>query len=244
MRKNTLIIAAQMLCLLFSVASWGQSSLSLSAPVIWSDVKVKDNWTPPTAVGYKKFLDGTAFGYGIDLNYSFHPGFIIKNRHFSLNIGLGYFNQTFNIKRPFNYKTQLYPAYYSNNYAYHSWQWIGGVTYTYPLNKYALTANVSYRGLRSFRQEYTPTYGPSSYGFFTQTNRQQIDFGKMLSFDVGLNRRLGDRFSIGVNIIAPVYTRWRNDAIFNDDPATFSKPEFSLGTSCHISYSFKSKQSS
>lgn len=115
--------------------------------------------------------------------------------------------------------------------------------YTYRLNKCDLIANLSYTELKSFRQEYTPTYGPSSYGFYTQLNRQKIDFGKMLSFDVGLNKRLGDRFLIGLNIIVPVYTRWRNDTIFNDDPATFSKPEFSIGSSLHGSYIFKNKQS-
>jgi len=240
-KKNRLTIT---FCLLFSFTSYGQSSLSLSAPVIWSKVKVKDNWTPPTAPNYKEYIEGSASGYGINLNYSFHPGFIIKDKHFSVNVGGGYFKQRFDIRRPFNYDTQLQPIYYTDNYSYHSWQWTGGLTYSYPLNKYALTANVSYSELRSFRQEYTPDSGlPSSYGFFTQVNRNQIDFGKILSLGIGVSRYFGKRFLIGVNMIAPVYTRWRNDPIFGDDPDTFSNPKFSLGASLHVSYNFKTKQS-
>ncbi|MCZ8021536.1 MAG: hypothetical protein O9302_07155 [Cyclobacteriaceae bacterium] len=219
-------------------------SLSISLPLIFSKVKIKDNWTPSTAPNYKEYLGGTAFGHGFDLEYTFHPGFLIKDRHFSVNVGVGYFKQRFNIKRPFNYDSQFEPIYYTDNYLYHSWHWMGGLTYTYSFINYTLIANVSYRQLRSFQQEYTPANARSSYGFITQVNRNQFDFGKILSFDVGIRRRLGERFLIGLNIIAPVYTRWRNDSIFNDDTATFSKPEFSLGTSLNVSYNLKSKGSS
>lgn len=237
----SIIISVTYICV--SNISFGQSGLSMSIPTIWSKVSIKDNWTPITAPSYKEYREGTAFGYGLDFNYSFQPKFIISDKHFFLNVGVGYFNQTFNVTRPFNYNTLNRPIYYTDNYSYHNWQWIIGVRYTYRLNKCDLIANLSYTELKSFRQEYTPTYGPSSYGFYTQVNRQKIDFGKMLFFDVGLNKRLGDRFLIGLNIIVPVYTRWRNDTIFNDDPATFSKPEFSIGSSLHGSYIFKNKQS-
>jgi hypothetical protein len=213
----------------------------MSIPTIWSKVSIKDNWTPNTAPSYKEYREGTVFGYGLNLNYSFQPKFIIKDKHFSLNVGTGYFIQTFNVRRPFNYNTLNRPIYYTDNYSYFSWHWIGGVTYVYTIKKYALTTNVSYMELKSFRQEYTPTYGPSSYGFFTQVSRQQIDFGKILFFNVGISRHFGDRLSIGISILVPVYTRWRNDAIFNDDPATFSKSEFSLGTALNVSYTFKRK---
>jgi hypothetical protein len=243
MKREILFSIIFFLWLAIPFCTYGQGKLRVSVPLIWSEVEVKDNWTPTTAVGYKEFLSGNAFGYGVDLIYSFHPGFIIRDKHFSINVGGGYFNQTFNIERPFNYRTQLFPAYYTDSYLYHSWQGIFGLTYARSFNKYALTAGVSYRVLRSFRQEYTPTYGPSSYGFFTQTNHQQIDFARMLFFDVGISRYLGDRFLVGVDIIAPAYTRWRNDTIFDDDAATFSKPKFSFGTSLHVSYRFKSTKS-
>ena len=212
-----------------------QSSLSISAPTIWSNIKVKDNWTPPTAPHYKKYRGGSAFGYGVNLNYSFQPKFIIKDKHFSINVGAGYFKQRFDIRRPFNYNSGIYIIYRTDNYSYHCWQWAGGLTYSYPINKYALTANVSYSQLYSFRQEYSPTSGDPG-----QVNKHKIDFAKMLSFSLGIQRNIGNEISIEVNVLLP-YSRWRNDEIFDDDPLTFSKPTFSIGTSISIAYHFKKK---
>jgi len=232
------------LILLPPLSAIGQNGLTLSFPVIYSNVEIRDNWTPPTAVGgYKEYLEGSAVGYGANLNYSFQPRFFIKDKHFFVNIGIGYFKQRFDVKRPFDYNTQVQPIYYTDYYSYHNWQWIVGLMYNYPFKKFILTANVSYTELKSFRQEYTPTSRlPSTYGFFTQTNHQQIDFGKMLNLSLGIKRNLGDRFSVGLNVLIPVYVQWRNDEIFKDDPSTFYSPEFSLGSSICITYNLKEKQ--
>ena len=226
-----------------SLTAYGQNGFTISVPVIYSNVEIKDNWTPPTAINYKEYLRGTSLGYGLNLNYSFQPTFIIQDKRFLLNAGAGYFQQRFDITRPFDYNTQVQPIYYADHYAYYSWQWIVGIIYTYPFKKYTLTANVSYTELKSFRQDYTPTGRlPSTYGFFTQTNHLQIDFGKMLNLSIGINRNLGDRFSVGLNILVPVFVRWRNDKIFKDDPSTFYNPKFRLGTSISITYNLKKKQ--
>jgi hypothetical protein len=234
--KHTKSIVA--IYLLFSFASYGQSSLSISAPTIWSSVKVKDNWTPPTAPNYKEYREGSAFGYGVTLSYSFQPGFIIKNKHFSLNVAAGYFKQRFNITRPFDYSSPVEPIFRTDYYSYYCWQASIGLSYTYAFNsKYFLLANLSFSTLQSFKQEYTPING-----FSTQENRNQVDFGKLLPLSLGLNRYFGDQFSLGLHIVVPVYTRWRNDRIFRDDPSTFSGPDFSLGTSINIAYNFGEKR--
>lgn len=226
-----------------SLTAYGQNGLTLSVPIIYSNVEVKDNWTPPTAINYKEYLSGASLGYGLNLNYSFRPTFIIKDKRFSLNVGVGYFQQSFDISRPFDYNTQVFPIYYTDYYAYHNWQWIAGLTYNYPFKKFTLIANVSYTELKSFRQEYTPTGRlPSTYGFFTQTNLQQIDFGKMVNLTIGVSRNLGDRFSASLNILIPAFVRWRNDKIFKDDPSTFNSPKFSLGTSISATYNLKKGQ--
>lgn len=210
----------------------GQKSLNVYAAMVWSNIKVKDNWTPSTAPSYKEYLNGSAFGYGFNLNYSFQPKLLIKNRNFSISIGGGYFLQRFEVIRPFNYYSPVEIIFYTDYYSYHCLQWTGGLTYSYPLNKYNLKANISYGQSYSFRQEYTPT----RKDFSTQMNSNKIDFGKMLSFNIGIDRYFGDRFLMGFYVLTPVYTRWRNDKIFNDDPTTFHRPESSLGLSIRIGY--------
>lgn len=245
MKSTVLSITIHAVCTLVSFHSYGQSSLSVSFPMIWSDVKVKDNWTPSTAPNYKEYREGSAFGYGVSLNYSFHPKFLIKDKHFSVNVGAGYFNQGFDIKRPFDYNSFIYIIYYTNHYAYQCLSLSVGLQYKYPLGKkHFLTANLYYYWLNSFRQDYTPTYSSPNRGFggFTQFNNNQIDYGRMLSVSVGLKKQLGDRFSAGISLLVPIYTRWRNDQIFKDDPLTFSRPDFSLGSEISVAYHFKKQQ--
>ncbi|MBX2965149.1 MAG: hypothetical protein KF845_03320 [Cyclobacteriaceae bacterium] len=237
--KKKIIIT---ICLLFSFTSYGQSTLSVSAPAIWSNVKVKNNWTPPTAPNYKEYLRGSAFGYGVSLNYSFQPKFIIKDKDLLINVGIGYFKQRFDIRRPFDYSSPLEPVFYTDYYSYHCLQGVIGVTYNYPIGvNYSLSGNLSYSWLRSFQQDYTPTSN-HGYGHLTQTNHNQIDFGRILILSIGINRNLGDRFSLGLNLLTPVYTRWRNDRIFRDNPSTFYHPSFSIGASISATYHFKKKR--
>jgi len=224
-------------CMLAPLGSYAQNSLSVSFPMILSDVTVRDNWTPSTAPFYKEYLSGSALGYGINFNYSFQPKFLIKDKHFTLIIGAGYFIQRFDVRRPFSYNSPIEIIYYTDYYLYHCWQWIGGLTYSYPLNKYNLVANMSFTQFYSFRQEYTPT----RKDFSTQVNSDKIDFGKMLSLSVGVNRYLGKRFLLGLNLLIPIYSRWRNDRIFNDDPATFYQPESSVGLYISVAYHLKEK---
>ena len=203
---------------LISHCVFGQTGFTLSVPTIFSNIKVKDNWTPPTAINYKEYLRGTAFGYGVNINYSFHPTVLTKTPNILLDIGVGYFNQRFNVVRPFDYNSPLRPIFYTDNYAYSGLQWNLGLSYCYTIKeKYFLKSSLSYLWMRALKQEYTPTsnYG---YGQLTQVNYYHMNFGNLLLLTIGLNRNLGDKFAVGVNMLTPVYTRWRNDKIFKDDP--------------------------
>ncbi len=241
-RKPTkLLLAFFPTCLTLFLLSFnvnGQNSLTLSTQAIHSKVEVKDNWSPPTAVHRKDKLEGTAKGYGASLNYAFRLPFLLKDPRVRLTVGAGYFKQRFDLKRPFDYDSFLYVIFYTDNYAYHSWEWSVGLEYKYPLSKnYSLSGNLSYNWLKSFRQEYRPTFHHGD-GDPTQTNYKQIDFGNMARLEFGLNRDFGSMFSIGLHAVVPLYTRWRNDEIFNDDPSGFSNPKFSVGSSVNISYNF------
>ncbi len=241
MTKGITLIVCLFSMVLISLTAYGQSGFTLSLPVIYSKIAVANNWSPPTAVNRQNQFDGTSLGNGVNVNYAFHPTFIIKNKCVFLNIGAGYFKQRFALRRPFDYVSPLKPIFYTDNYSYHCWQWSAGLTYNYSFREnYFLSGNLSYSWLSSFRQEYTPTSN-AGYGDITQINHNQIDFGNMLMLVIGLNRSLGNRFSLGLNVLVPLYIRWRNDKIFGDDPSAFYRPNFSLGSSISITYRLKSK---
>ncbi|MBS1579757.1 MAG: hypothetical protein JST29_08980 [Bacteroidetes bacterium] len=218
------------------------NQLTLSFPIIWSNVKVKDNWTPTTSPSYKEYLTGTALGNGFNLNYSFSPSFIFKNlpNHFAINLGVGFLNQRFNIVRHFNYNSPLYPVYSTDYYSYECIQEAIGLNYNQILNqKFFITGNVSYSILQSFQQEYFVFHAPSNP---PQVNYNQINFGKSLILNLGIYRNIWRNFSLGLNALVPLYTSWRNDQIFKDDPSTFYHPNFSIGGSVSITYKFKQKK--
>jgi hypothetical protein len=74
----------------------------------------------------------------------------------------------------------------------------------------------------------------------SQINKNNIDFSQTVILDFSLHRKIGKEISLAVNLLLP-YTRWRNDQIFRDDPSTFYRPDFSLGTSLSIAYHFKER---
>jgi hypothetical protein len=241
LRNSLVILIISTACTLLTYSCWGQSNLSLTTPILWSSVKVKDNWTPPTAPNYSEHKSGSALGYGIQIRYTFQLKHIIRSKNIFLNIGTGYFKQRFDIKRPFDYNSPLEPIYYTDHYSYHCWQGLLGLSYSHTLRKnYFLSGGLTYSILHSFRQDYTPTYS-SGTDFFTQINYKKMNFGKIACLSAGLHKYLGKRFSIGLELLMPVYTRWRNDKIFRDNPSTFYNPTFSLGSYLSISYRLKEK---
>jgi hypothetical protein len=219
-------------CLAFASSTIAQSEFSILVPAIWSKVQVKDNWTPSTAVNYKEYLSGTAFGSGISVGYSFQPTFLIKNKAFRLEVSLGYFKQQFDVNRAFDYSSPAYVIFRTEAYAYYCWNWAAGLSYTHSMHNYCFVGKLSYGKFNSFRQEYKPTSDDPP-----QVNEQQLDFARAITISIGLKRTISDRFVIGVNLIVP-YTWWRNDRIFRDDPST-SFSGLSFGTSISLGYQFK-----
>lgn len=212
--------------------------LEVLLPLIWNNVTVKDNFIPPTSPVYKEYRSGSALGYGINLNYSFQPSFIFKNKKnvFAVSIGGGYFNQRFKIVRPFNYNSPIYILYYTKHYSYECLQGAVGLRFNQPLRKeYFLVGSITYSIFKSFQQNYTPTDLNNSI----QTNRNQIAFGNSFVLGLGIDKKIGKKISLGLKALIPLYTQWRNDKIFNDSPSTFYRPGFSFGSSINVSYNFK-----
>lgn len=219
--------------LLTSITAFSQSEMSLTLPIVYSTVTVRDNWTPPTAPGYKEYIDGSAIRYGASLNYLFRLGALIKDENFKVSIGAGYFNQQFNVTRPFNYSSPIYIGFFTEKYAYHCLQGSLGMAYNFELNlKYSIITQLNYNWVHSFNQKYTPTYED----YPSEHTSSQINFGGTLLLSIGVQRKVGKSFSAGAGIVVPLFTKWRNDKIFEDDPTTFSHPEFSLGVSVSLVY--------
>jgi len=224
-----------------SFSTKGQNSLSVSVPMIYSNVTVKNNWSPPTAIHRINQFSGTAIGSGININYSFRPVFIFKNRlkHFTMNIGVGYFSQRFDVIRFFNYNSPYYLVYSTDHYSYKCWQGSVGLVYIHALGKkHFFKGDVMYSMQQSFKQEYTPKALNSP----TQINKLNIDFARTITLVLGVQRKLGGEVFVGLNLFLP-YVWWRNDKIFGDNPSTFSSPSFSLGGSVNVIYRFKNKTS-
>lgn len=227
MNRNELI-AIFIIYLLVPFTAYGQGHVSIEIPVIYSDVTVNDNWFPPTAVnGFDQNFDGTALGYGVSLYYSFHPKLLVKDEHFLIDIGIGYFLQRFDVTRPFDYKSPLKIIFYTDHYSYHCIRGTLGLSYNYPIAlKYSLSGRLSYCHLKTFQQEYKPKWeiDPPS----PQINKNTRELGDMVIPGVGITRTLSERLAVSLNIIVPIRTRWRNDKIFKDDPATFLRPKVSV----------------
>jgi len=235
-RRLTPTVTGFAMCLILLIDSQhtalGQSNLFLSIPLVYSRTTIANNWSPPTAAGRQDYFKGYSWRSGFNLNYSFIPSFIPKTIDLRVCIGLGYVKQQFTIDRPFNYASPLEPVFYTDHYSYFCWEWSVGVAYYHSFNKqYFMSGILSYSGQHSFRQEYVPTTGDSP-----QVGYSQIDYGKLVVLSIGINRNLSDKFSLGFNVLVPLYTRWRNDVIFGDDPSEFSNPAVSIGTSASVIY--------
>ena len=234
--KRLFLIIQILLCIMISVH--GQENVSLSYTVIWSGVKVPNNWNPPTAVHRRDTFSGTATGYGPSLTYSFQPFFITNRKELSLALGIGYFEQRFNINRPFDYPSELYAIFVTDHYSYSCLQYLVGMSYNYHLpSNYSISAGLTYIHLTSFRQKYSPPY---TYPAEIRHNR--INFGKMLNLPIAVQKRLAKKMLVEISILVPLYTGWRNDQIFKDDPTMVFHPRFSAGSAIKLIYDLENVQ--
>jgi hypothetical protein len=63
MKRSITFTAHLIILLLRSLTAISQNSFTLSTPVIYSDVDIKDNSSPPTAINYKEYLSCTSLGH-------------------------------------------------------------------------------------------------------------------------------------------------------------------------------------
>lgn len=210
--------------------------IGISVPLIWNNSN-----GIYYSVGNRKEPTGNAISYGMNVNYAKS---LYKNYFFY--IGAGYFKQSFNIIRPFNFDgdTITNLLYSTKNYSYHCFQLQAGIGYSYKFNeRFKITGVVIYNSLNSYRQNYVPT-GLSGYEHKpTQTNNISMQIGYMLNLSVGIEKIITNNISIGADIVTPIITRWKNDEIFIEylyanDTQQIAENRFSIGTVISCKYHF------
>lgn len=193
------------------------------------------------SLGNKREPEGKAISYGISLNYSrqVYKGIFAT-------AGVGYFKQSFNIIRPFEFDgdTVTNLLYATKKYSYHCIALNAGLGYRYAFNsRWAVNGLASFYLLRSFKQSYTPTRYSGYNHKTTQTNTRSLQVGNMVSLSAGADYRLTSRISVGLNILFPIVVRWKKDEIFTysyfgDDAQTIAQTKFSIGTMVSCKYHF------
>lgn len=212
------------------------NAIGVSVPIIWNNSNGIFY-----SLGNRIEPSGKALSYGISVNYY---RTIYKN--WFASVGVGYFNQSFNISRKFDFDGD--PAtnllYNTKKYNYHCALFTMGLGYHFIANdKFKLSANAAYNLLNSFEQQYTPTSYSGAELKKTQTNNNNFNIGSMVNVSVGFDYAVSKRISIGADVVFPIITKWNNDEIFfgslwSYDSQQIAENKFSIGTVLNCKYHF------
>ncbi len=206
------------------------NQIGLSIPLIMNNTKILNVYSGARA----EYLSGNAISYGININYSLD---LFKSVY--AIAGFGYFKQSFGVERPFDFNgdTVTNFLYYTKKYSYGNINWLLGLGYKYDIDKnFAFSGSLLFNGLHSIKQLYTPT-SYSGYQYKNvQSETNSFSFGQMVSLNIGAVRRVGDKFSIGSDLVLPVYTHWRKDNIFRENNTEYYHSKFGIGLSLSVKY--------
>lgn len=215
------------------------NELGITGTYIWNKTTIFNVYSGARA----KNITGEAFSSGFNLNYS---RTIYKN--FFARVGVGLFNQRFEIVRPFDF--DQIPAgtkilFSTNYYTYSTLNYLGGGGYNWRLRKYNLRLFGLYNFFRTYKQEFksnandifTSTYGIAN----PQIRKDKYTFGHSFLMQVAIKRNFGKNFGVELSAVLPVYTRWRKDEIFKEDTNEFYSPDASFGGAFSFIYQFNSK---
>ncbi|HEY0057914.1 MAG TPA: hypothetical protein VGB56_02205 [Flavisolibacter sp.] len=206
----------------------GLNEIAISIPSIWSHVEVTQGNGP---VNEK---EGGAWGYGLNAAYS---RTIFKG--FFLTGGLGIFRQNFSLSRPTDYDDGVTSLLYSTSkYGYGCLHSLIGLGYNFPVKRgYFLKGSLTYNQLNTFSQEYTLAIMPPSGNDEVKRSEKYL-FGRTYNAALGLRRLASGPFVYGIDAVVPVYTRWRKDPRFREDPAEHYSPRFSAGINISAAFKF------
>jgi hypothetical protein len=222
------------------------NELAISQSFIWNNTTVYDAYSGARATN----KSGTSVSSGINLNYS---KTLYKN--FYAKIGIGYFKQKFGIHRGFDFEqpnvvTGLF--YTTKYYAYRSLNYWGGIGYNklfmrnhgkiLPKNS-GFRVLVVYNFYATYKQEFKHDFDGNLFGNPNpQIRKENYSLGNSLGLQAGFNRPLFKKVGIGIDLLLPIYNKWRKDRIFRENINEFYGSNFSIGTSLNLIYNFKNKK--
>ncbi len=214
--------------------------------MIWNKTKIYDIYSGARATN----KTGTGTSYGINLNYS-------KTicRNLFAKVGIGYFKQKFGIHRGFDFKetntvTGLF--YTTKFYSYHSLNYFGAIGYNKILSKNTgkiLPKNSGFRFLAvynffdTYKQGFKHDFDNVFLGNVNpQIRKDNYSFGSSIVLKAGVNRSLYKNWGVGLDLLIPVYNRWRKDKIFRENMNEFYGSDFSIGSSVSFIYHFPQRK--
>lgn len=237
--KKIIIVA---LFILFNAVCFSQdknqrtNSIGISVPVVFNNSN-----GIYYSLGNKREPEGKAISFGIGIDYSRK---FYKN--FYASLGIGYFKQSFNIERSFEFDgdTATNLLYYTKRYNYNSLRFNVGLGYSLPLNK-----KINFNGMalfnlfNSFKQSYTPTRYSGYHHKTTQINKKSMQVGYMVNISAGFEYLIANNISLGANAFVPIKTKWKDDRIFiksyfGNDSQKIAENKFSIGTVITCKYHF------
>ncbi len=216
------------------------NELGITGTYLWNKTTIFNVYSGARA----KNITGEAFSSGFNLNYS---RTIYKN--FFARVGVGLFNQRFEIVRPFDFDQTggaLTKILFSTKYySYSTLNYSGGIGYNWDLKKYKLRLIGLYNLFTTYKQEFrsdasdifTSTYGHTN----PQIRKDKYTFGHSVFMQLAIKRNLGKNFGIELSAVLPLYTKWKKDEIFKEDTNAFYSPDASLGGAFSFIYQFNSK---
>ena len=230
------------LFILFNAVCFSQNknpktnTIGISIPVIFN----KSNGIF-YSLGNKREPEGKAVSFGIGVDYSKK---LYKN--FYASLGIGYFKQSFNIIRPFEFDgdTVTNLLYSTKRYNYNCLRFNVWIGYKHTLNKKInINGMVSFNLFNSFKQDYTPTGYSGSHHKTTQTNKKAMQIGYMINISGGVEYLIANNISLGVDAFVPIKTKWKDDKIFiksffGNDSQIIAENKFSIGTVISCKYHF------
>ena len=214
------------------------NEVAFSSTFIWNNTTIFNSFSGARG----KDITGNALSNGFNINYSKS---IYKN--FYGKIGIGYFNQKFGIKRPFDFKETVIDTkllYSTKNYSYKNINYFIGVGYQKAISKKIdLHTSLTYNFYNTYKQVYkTSGEKINSLGNSNkQIENQKYYQGENLIFQLGASKQIYKNYKIGVDVLMPFKDKWRKDEIFREDSNEFYGSNFSIGTSINLVYSFNKK---
>lgn len=199
---------------------------TISIPFVWNKYEITN------LIGPTRLIGGSGWSKGINLTFS-KP----LRKDFLLCGGVGFYEQNFDLHRPFDYTSPTKPLFTTRQYVYQNIQWIIGGVYRIRLsNSISIICQVTYNSYHSFKQVYyTETNNPE------QVNNRNIDLGSSINFSLGMRKKVGEKLLIGADALLPFAMKWRKDIIFRENTSEFHEAKASIGFSLSITYVLKNQ---